>query len=246
MKLNIGLQIYTLRDEMNLGYDEVLKRIADIGYKAVEMTYDPKNGEEVGKLLKKYSLVATGAHIGINEIEDNFETVKNFLDNIGAKRAIVPWIGGDFIETEEKTIETAKRFDAAAKKLAPMGYEVGFHNHTLEFERKFNGKTVIDIFFENSSDLKFQIDAGWAYAGGADVIAVLNKLGKRLTNVHIKDVDEKNTPTEIGSGKVDMKSVIETVAKYGVEWGIVEQDSCVNYPPFDAIKVSFDYIKTIN
>ena len=245
MKLNIGIQLYTLRDEISLGYDEILKRVADIGYTCVETTYDPANGEEIGKLLQKYSLKATGSHIGIDEIENNFDTVKNFLDNIGAKTAVIPWIGGDLIDTEEKTIETAKRFDVAAKKLASMGYELGFHNHTLEFERKLNGKTIIDIFFEEAPSLKFQVDAGWAYAGGADVVAVLNKLGARLASIHIKDVDEKNTPTEIGSGKVDMKSVIETAAKF-VEYGIVEQDSCINYPAFESVKISYDYVKTIN
>lgn len=246
MKMNIGLQIYTLRDEMGLGYDEVLKRIAEIGYKSIEMTYDPGHGEEVGKLLQKYSLKATGAHIGIDAIENDLDTVKGFMDNIGAKSIIIPWIGGELIDTEEKTVEMAEKFEAAAKKLAPMGYELGFHNHTLEFARKFNGKTIIDIFFENAPSLKFEVDVGWAYAAGADVAAVLNKIGNRLAYIHVKDVDEKDTPTEIGSGKVDMKSVIETAAKLGVEWGIVEQDTCVNYKPFEAIKISYDYIKTIN
>lgn len=246
MKLNIGLQTYTLRDEMLLGYDEVLKRIADIGYKSVEMTYDPNNGKEVGELIKKYSLIATGAHIGIDAIENDFDTVKTFMDNIGAKSIIIPHIGGELIDSEEKTKETAKRFEAAAKKINPLGYELGFHNHVLEFERKFNGKTVIDIFFEQAPSLTFEVDVGWAYAAGADVCAALKKLGKRLSCIHIKDVDENNTPTEIGSGKVDMKSVIETAAALGVKWGIVEQDSCVNYPPFESVKVSCDYIKTIN
>ena len=244
MKLNIGLQIYTVRDKMGLGYDEVLKNIAEAGYAGIEMTYDPKNGEEVGELLKKYSLVATGAHIGIDAIENDTETVIKFLDAIGAKNANIPWIG--HLGSEEETIETAKRMDAAAKKLEAMGYIVGFHNHPYEFETKYNGKTIIDIFFEETETLKFQVDVGWAYAAGADVSAVLNKIGNRLVNIHIKDVDENNTPTEIGSGKVDYKSALETVAGFGVEWGIVEQDACVNYPPFESIKVSYDYIKTIN
>ena len=246
MKLNIGIQLYTLRDEISLGYDEILKRVADIGYKSVEMTYDPANGEEAGKLLKKYSLIATGAHIGADAIENDFDTVKGFMDNIGAKSIVIPWIGGDSIESEENTIATAKKLEAIAQKIAPLGYELGFHNHVVEFERKFNGKTIIDIFFEQAPSLKFQVDAGWAYAGGADVVAAVTKIGKRLATIHIKDVDEKNVPTEIGSGKVDMKGVIEAAAAAGVQWGIVEQDSCVNYPAFESIKISYDYIKTIN
>jgi len=246
MKLNIGLQIYTVRDEMGLGYEEVIKKIAEAGYAGIEMTYDPKNGEEVGNLLKKYSLKGLGAHIGIEAIENDLDTVIKFVDNIGAKRFAIPWIGGDAISTEENTIATAKRFDAAAKKLADMGYELGFHNHTHEFSTKFNGRTIIDIFFEESQYLKFQVDAGWAFNGGADVPDVLKKLGKRLLNIHIKDIDDTRTPTEIGSGNVDYKTVIETAAALGVEWGIVEQDACVNYPPFESVKVSYDYIKTIN
>jgi len=244
MKLNIGLQIYTVRDEMGLGYDEVLKKIAEAGYTGVEMTYDPQNGEEVGKLLKKYSLEGLGAHIGIDAIENDTDTVVKFLDDIGAKNANIPWIG--HLGSEEETRETAKRMDAAAKKLEAMGYIVGFHNHPYEFETKYNGKTIIDIFFEETETLKFQVDVGWAYAAGADVPAVLNKIGGRLANIHIKDVDENNTPTEIGSGKVDYKTAIDIAAAHGVKWGIVEQDACINYPPFESIKVSCDYIKTIN
>jgi sugar phosphate isomerase/epimerase len=240
------MQIYTLRDEMKLGYDEVLKRIADTGYKSIEMTYDPANGKQVGELLKKHGLIATGAHIGVDAIENDLDTVTGFLDDIGAKCLFIPWVADDAIDTEEKTRETAKRFEAAAQKLAPLGYEVGFHNHTIEFARKFGDKTIMDIFFDEAPSLKFQVDVGWAHAAGADVVAVLNKFGSRLKCIHIKDVDEKNTPTEIGSGKTDMKAVIETASKLGVEWGIVEQDFCTNYPPFEAIKISYDYVATIN
>ena len=245
MKLEIGLQLYTLRNEIAGGYDEVLKKVAETGYRFVEMTYDPANGAEVGKLLQKYSLSAVSAHIGIGEIENNFETVAKFLSDIGAKCIVVPGIGG--IDTEEQTINTAKQLEAAAQKLSAAGYEAGFHNHTSEFSRKFGEKNVIDIFYENAPALKFQIDVGWAFAAGADVPAVLEKLGGRLTStIHIKDVDASNTPTEIGSGRVDWAPVLETAAKHGVKWGIVEQDACINHPPFESVKVSYDYLKTIN
>jgi len=242
MDINIGIQIYTLRSEMSLGYDEVLKRIAETGYKGVEMTYDPDNGKEVGELLKKYSLTATGAHIDIFKAENDMDTVIKFMENIGAKDVIIPWIPD--IETEEQTIATAKRIEAIAKKYEPLGYKLGFHNHVTEFSRKFNDKTVIDIFYDEAPSLKFEVDVGWAYAAGADVVAVLNKLGDRLMYIHVKDVDENNKPTEIGSGQTDMKNIIAAAAKLGVKWGIVEQDECVNYKPFDSIKMSWDFLNT--
>ena len=245
MKLTIGLQLYTVRSEIGLGYDEILKRVADIGYQCVEMTYDPEHGEEAGEAIKKYSLFATGAHVGIDEIENNFDTVVKFIEAIGAKTITVPGIGG--VDTEENTIATAKRLEAAAQKIIAVGYEAGFHNHTGEFATKYGEKTIMDIFREYAPSLKFQIDVGWAYAAGADVVAELNKLGNRLSSmIHIKDVDDKNTPIEIGSGNVCWHCVIDAAAKLGVKYGIVEQDTCTNYPPFESVKVSCDYIKTVN
>jgi len=243
--MKIGLQIYTLRDIISEGYDKILKEVAEIGYKGVEMTYSPDDGDKVAELLKKYGLKGTSAHISIDEIENNFERASGFLDKIGSKSMIVPWIDGKVIETEEKTIETAKRFETVAKKVAERGYELGFHNHTIEFEKKFGSRTVMDIFYDEAPSLKFQIDCGWAFAAGADVIAILNKFGDRLSCIHIKDVDANKTPTEVGNGKVDMKAVLATANKYGVEWGIVEQDHCVNHKPLDAVKISYDYIQTI-
>ncbi|MCL2099649.1 MAG: sugar phosphate isomerase/epimerase [Oscillospiraceae bacterium] len=244
--MKIGLQIYTLRDIISEGYEKILKETAEIGYKGVEMTYSPDDGELVAGLLKKYGLVCTGAHISIDELENNPQRAAGFLDKMGSKHMIIPWIDGKLIDTEEAAVKTALRMEEGAKKAASHGYILSFHNHTIEFEKKFGEKTVMDIFYERAPSLKFEIDCGWAFAGGADVCAVLDKFGERVSFIHIKDVDENKTPTEVGSGRVDMGAVIKTASKYGVEWGVVEQDTCTNYKPLEAVKISFDYIKTIN
>lgn len=244
--MNIGLQIYTLRGIISEGYDEILKKVAEIGYQGIEMTYSPDDGYKVAELLKKYGLKCTGAHISRDELVNNPGRAAGFLDTLGSKHMIIPWIDGKLIDTEANTVATAKRLEEGARKAEDHGYVLSFHNHTIEFATKFGDRTVMDIFYDEAPSLKFEIDCGWAYAAGADVTAVLNKFGKRLSYLHIKDIDEKGTPTEIGSGKVDMKAAIDTAKKYGVEWGVVEQDNCINYPPLESVKVSFDYIKTIN
>jgi sugar phosphate isomerase/epimerase len=244
--MKIGLQIYTLRAILGEGYEEVLKKVAEIGYQGIEMTYSPNDGYKVAELLRKYGLKCTGAHISMDELINNPGRAAGFLDTLGSRHMIIPWIDGKRIDTEENTIATAKRMEEGARQAADHGYILSFHNHTIEFANKFNGRTVMDIFYDEAPSLKFEIDCGWAYAAGADVTAVIDKFGKRLSYVHIKDVDGNNTPTEIGSGKVDMKAALDTAKKYGVEWGVVEQDACVNYPPLESVKISFDYVRTIN
>ena len=244
--MKIALQIYTLRDIISKGYDKIFKEVAGMGYAGVEMTYNPDNGDEIAELLKKYGLVCTGAHISMDELINNPGRAAEFLRKLGSNQMVIPWIDGKLIDNEEKTIETAKKLEAGAKEAVSHGFVLSFHNHTIEFERKFNGRTVMDIFYDEAPSLKLQLDCGWAYAGGADVIATINKFGERLSFIHIKDVDANKTPTEVGNGLVDMKAVIASAEKYGVEWGIVEQDNCVNYPALESVKISFDYIKTIN
>ena len=94
MKINVGMQFYTLRDEMSQGYEAILKRIAEVGYTGVEMTYSPNDGDIIRSLLKKYNLKGTGAHIGIDEIENHLDRVTGFMENLGSKSVIIPWIGG--------------------------------------------------------------------------------------------------------------------------------------------------------
>ena len=244
--MNIGLQIYTLREIISEGYDTIFQKVAEIGYKGIEMTYSPADGYKVAEALKKHGLVCTGAHVSADALRNDPREAVDFLRTIGSNKIIIPWIGGDAIETEAATIATAKRFEEGARLAVDHGFELSFHNHTIEFERKFGERTIMDIFYDEAPTMKFEIDCGWAVAAGVDIVATLNKFGNRLSVVHIKDVDANNTPTEIGSGRVDMKAALDTAKKYGVTWGVVEQDNCINYPPLESIKVSFDYIKTIN
>lgn len=245
MNFNIGLQLYTVRDVIGDDTEGVIKRIAEIGYKGVELTYSPDKADLYAELIKKYSLEATGAHIGLDAIEKNYDTVKEFANKVGFNKLIIPWIGD--IDTTEKVIATAKRMEEAAKKVEADGYMLAFHNHTVEYEPKLDGgKTAIDIFLEEAPTLKHEIDVGWAFNAGANVVEYIKKIGDRLAFVHIKDLDENRTPTEIGSGKVNMKEILEAAWNIGIKWGVVEQDNCINYKPLESIKVSYDYISTIN
>ena len=83
--MNIGMQFYTLRDEMSQGYEAIFKRIAEVGYTGVEMTYSPQDGEIISELLKKYNLKGLGAHIGIDAVNNDIDTVTGFMEKLGSK-----------------------------------------------------------------------------------------------------------------------------------------------------------------
>ena len=244
MKMNIGLQLHTVRDELNFGYDKVLKQIAEAGYTGIEMGYSPERGEELSGLLKKYSLQGIAVHMGPGDVENDYDKVKTFMKQINSE-IIITGYGESDLDTVEKAVNCAGHLDKLAKKAAKDGYVVGCHNHWWEFTERFDGKTVMDIFYENSEFFKFETDIGWAFVGGADVVKYINKLGSRIILVHIKDVDANKNLTEVGAGAVDMKGALDAAYSVGVRWGIVEQDGNFRISPLDSMKESYDYLKTI-
>ncbi|GHV11417.1 sugar phosphate isomerase [Clostridia bacterium] len=245
-KLSIAIQIYTLRDTLKDGYENTFKHIADTGYSGVELVWDPDHGDVIKDLLAKYKLVGTGTHVGLDALENDYSRVIEYLKKIGSTHPIIPGVNNDYFHSVDSMKELCGKIEVVAKKLADDGCDLGFHNHTSEYGIKLAGRTIMDIFYDEAPSLKFEVDCGWAWAAGADVIASLKKIGDRLAFIHVKDIDEKNVPTEVGNGIVNMPKIFDTAASLGVKWGVVEQDSCTNFPPFDAVAVSKKYIDTIN
>ena len=244
MEMNIGLQLYTIRDQMHLGYDELLKRVAKIGYAGFETGYNPKTAEEIGGLAKKYSLKIVSAGVGADSIENDYGNVKDFMKQVDTDIMIMGFGEGD-MDTLEKALKIAERLDRLAKKVEKDGYTLACHNHWWEFTKRFDGKTATDIFMENSETFKLELDIGWAFYAGADVARYIDELGDRIALLHIKDVTADKKLTEIGSGAADMKKILYAACSAGIKWGMVEQDDNFKVSSFDSIKTSYDYLKSI-
>ena len=244
MKMNIGLQLHTIRDELKIGYDEAFKRVAETGYTGIELGYSPDSGDNLIEAMKKHSLTGIAVHMSCGDIENDYDNVKAFVKRADTKIMITGFGEGD-LDTIEKSVSCAKQLDELAKKVGQDGYILGCHNHWWEFTERFDGKTVMDIFLENSEVFKFETDIGWAFFAGADVVKYINKLGNRIALVHIKDVTADKKLTEIGSGALNMKAALDAAHNIGVNGGIVEQDDNFAVSPFESIKTSYDYLKTI-
>ena len=80
-KFKLGLQLYTIRDEMEKDMDACLKKVKEMGYECVEFAgFFGKSAEEVKAILDKYGLEAVSSHqtVGIKDDEplSPEETVK--------------------------------------------------------------------------------------------------------------------------------------------------------------------------
>lgn len=222
----LSVQLYTVRDLIAENRDDVLRQIADLGFKAVEPfqpTLDPIGFRKVADDL---GLSVSSAH-AMGLLDENPGPVFEAIASLGTDLAIVPaGIAEEEFGTREGLARVADRLNALAERAASHGLRLGYHNHWWEFEPVLDGKHGLEVLAELlAPEVFLEIDTYWAAVGGADVPAVLHSLGSRVECLHVKDgpVKKGEPHTAVGQG---VMPVTEVLAAAPQAWRIVELDSC--------------------
>lgn len=259
---NVGLQLYTVREDMNKDALGTLRQIKSIGYSHVESAgYNKRQFygqskenfkmilEDLG--LKMYSgHTATGIGAGKDSynMSNNWEAVCEDAAFMGQKYIVCGWFSPD----ERKTIDDYKRFAQLFNKCGEKAKEYGLqfchHNHDFEF-LPLGGLVPYDILLNETDKnlVKFELDHYWTQKANVDSIQLMNKHKGRFPLWHIKDMD--NTPsksfTEVGSGIINYSSIFTSKAKKYMDLYFIEQDSNHKGSPLQSIEVSFKNLKKI-
>jgi len=248
--MQIGITFASVHEEYEKDVLGALDGISNEGYKLMEIAPDDKIGnEELREALKSRGIRALAGHLMIDRFnDDQYEETLEYAEFFNLEYLVIPWCYPDSIKDYETTVSTAKKLDELAAKVAERGFKLVFHNHWMEFEDVYEGKCVEDILLENTKLLGFELDIGWAYAGGCDVVPYIKKLGDRLKILHIKDIhpDDMRLPVEIGTGAVDIKGCMDAASELGVKYGIVEQDVTADkreLPAFESIRLSRENLR---
>jgi len=124
----------------------------------------------------------------------------------------------------------------------------GYHTHSFELE-KYGGRTGLQILYEESDPkyVKAEIDTYWIQHGGGDPAWWIEKLAGRIPRVHLKVMgirDGKQIMAEVGEGNLNWPRILDACRKAGVEWYIVEQDTCER-DPFESLAISLRNLKAM-
>ncbi len=250
----IGAQMYTLSKQCQTleGISESFKRVADIGYTAVQLSgLCPYEADWMAEELKKNGLIAPVTHFDAGKIaEDTEETIK-FHKTVGAKYIGIGGLRGlwnkDYNDKpKEYWAAFAKDFVPAADKIRDAGLYFMYHNHHYEFMDK-DGEILHDFLLKNFSadQMGFICDVYWYYVAGKDPAKLMDSLAGRTPVVHFKDlvtVNGEQRYAPVGSGEIDFDPIIEVCKKNNVEYAMVEQDDCFGEDPFECLKKSFDFL----
>ncbi len=242
----IGLQLYTVRDELAQDYRGTLRRVAAIGYAGVELA--GPNGLEAAELrdlLAELNLRPCGAHIGLGEFEHNLEAVIAYHQGLGN-----PYLGVPALPAELRNPAGFRQVAAAMNRIGAevkaAGMALYYHNHAFEFEGAAGERGLDILYGETDPELvKLEADVYWYAYAGADPAALIRQYAGRFPLIHLKDMvgeGQARTFAEVGAGHIDLRAVMDAGEAQGAEWFIVEQDRCAG-PSMDSARLSFENLR---
>ncbi|MCZ2402853.1 sugar phosphate isomerase/epimerase [Paenarthrobacter sp. Z7-10] len=240
--MTYSLQLYTVRGPLESDLSGTIKRVADIGYTAVEPYNFVATADQLAAALTENGLTAPSGHAPLLRADQ--DEIFAAARKLGIGTVIDPHVDRAQWTTEEDIKSTADALNAAAVKGAEYGIRVGYHNHEFELESRVNGRTGLEVLANHlDPSVLLEVDTYWAAVGGEDVPALLGRLGNRVRFIHIKDgpltkVDKDQLA--VGAGKMPIWDVVEAVP--GLEVAVVELDD-FSGDIFEAVSESLSYLK---
>ena len=263
-KKNIGIQLYSVRDEMKKDPLGTLKKVAEMGYKNVEHAnyvngkfygYEPKEFrkilDDLGLAMPSGHTVMGGQHYDYtkNDFTDVWKKTVEDAALLGQKYVVSPWLDISL----RKSFDDCKRFMEVFNKSGELckksGMKFGYHNHDFEFSLRLTSVKVYDIIMQNTdpSLVAQQLDIGNMYNGGGRAVELLKQYPGRFELMHVKDEikgeKEAYESTILGTGIIGVADVLKLAAKSGgtTEY-IIEQESYQGKSPLDSIKTNLEWI----
>ncbi len=236
----LGVQLYSFRNELPKDVPGTLQKLKDIGLKNLEgeFTYYGMSIAEFKELLdnKKMKMVTIAA--SYEKLQSDLYTIIGDAKTLGAKYVVVHWLPH---ENNEFTIDHARKavdvFNEVGKKLREAGLTLCYHPHGYEF-RPYEDGTLFDFIATKSNPqyLSFEMDVFWVKHPGQDPVALLKKYAGRFPLMHLKDRKpgtpgnqngqaDVETNVVLGQGDVGIAAVMKVAKKYGVKYAFIEDES---------------------
>ena len=259
----IGIQLYSVRDDMKNDPLGTLKQLSAIGYKNVEHAdyidrkfygYTPV---ELKKILDDLGLKMPSGHTVMNDADwdkaandftDKWKQTIEDAATVGQQYVISPWLDESLRKDYNDLIRFLDVFNKCGELCKKSGLKFGYHNHDFEFKYSLNGKQIYDIILDKTDPnlVLQQIDIGNMYGAGGRALDIIKKHPGRFVSMHVKDeikshgkgeMNDNYESTILGKGILPVKEIIDLARKSGgtTEF-IIEQESYQGKTPIECAK----------
>ena len=264
----VGIQLYSVRDDMKKDPLGTLKLLAAMGYTDVEHAnyVDRKfygySATEFRKILDDLSLKMPSGHTVMgpqhwdkdkNDFSDSWKQTVEDAAILGQHYVISPWLDQSLRKTYDDILKYMEVFNKSGELCKRSGMKFGYHNHDFEFSENLNGIRVYDIILTNTDPnlVIQQLDTGNLYNGGATAADIIKKYPGRFESLHVKDEiksdkgNEKYESTILGKGITNLKENLRFIKKAGgAKYLIIEQEAYQGITPLESAKQDLAIMKS--
>jgi sugar phosphate isomerase/epimerase len=238
-----GLQLYTVRDALGADLEGTLRRVADIGYREVELAgLAGATALGMHASLKRYGLDAPSMHAGYDRLRRDFDSVLEEARILGAHFLVCPSVDAGERGTAEDWKRVCQELNSIGRLARSHGLTLAYHNHDFEFVPFSNGATPFHLLTTETDprDVKLELDVYWVAKAGQDPVQFLNDSQDRILLVHLKDLASDGSTVEVGGGVLDFERIIRAALLAGVKHLFVEQDTSAD--PLASIGASLRFL----
>jgi sugar phosphate isomerase/epimerase len=239
----IGVQLYTLRTEMEKDLEGTLRAVGKLGFREVEFAgYFGKAPKDVKAVLDSAGLSAPAAHMPLDMLLTSPGPAFETAHTIGHRIVVVPWIPPDRLKSLDDFKRLADSLNKAGEAADKANLRLAYHNHDFEFAT-FDGKVGFDTLIGGTDPrlVKLELDLYWVAKAKHDSLAYFASHKDRFVAVHVKDLAANGDFAEVGRGTLDFRTLLPAAQKAGVTHFFVEQDRTPG-PPLESVKISLDYL----
>jgi sugar phosphate isomerase/epimerase len=242
-KIPVGLELYSVRDQLKKDPESTVRAVAKMGYQDVEfyapyLEWSEDQAKQMRKLLDELGIHCYSTHNDEDSFSDSKIQKASELNKIlGSRYMVLAW--SDPKPDLDGWKKIAESLNNAAEKLAPSGLKVGYHNHDAEW-KPVEGKRPIEVIASNTKpSVMLQLDVGTCLEAGADPVAWIKANPGRIRSIHCKDWSPDSNvgyKALFGEGKADWKAIFQAAENQGgVEFYLIEQEGS-RYPELETAR----------
>jgi sugar phosphate isomerase/epimerase len=172
-------------------------------------------------------------HFSIDALEKDFDGVRKIADALGITLLICPYLVAELRPTDADGWRGfGERLAKVGETADNAGYGFAWHNHDFEFKTLADGSVPQDHILAAAPDIGWEMDVAWVVRGGGDPLPWIEKHGKRIAAVHVKDIAkpgeglDEDGWSDVGHGTIDWAGLIKALrAKSAAKYYVMEQDN---------------------
>jgi sugar phosphate isomerase/epimerase len=226
----IGVQLYTVRDQMQRDLPATLRAVADTGYQEVETAgFFNLTPQQFRQALDRVGLVSPSGHYPINALRENLDGTLSAAEALGQRWVVVPWL-----EERERNVAgysaVAADLNRFAQTARARGIRLAYHNHDFEFHPLEGGRTGFDLLVEGTDPdlVDIELDLFWASKEHQDPVTLFERHPGRYPLWHVKDMEDPRGAqrmVSVGEGDLDFARIFANAERPGLRHFFVEHDN---------------------